>query len=402
MGKKKLIIIAFILLILIIIVILALGRTGNTTNKTQMHSSYTEFKSNSQKLIDYDENVVKYGNDVYFLDDLSSSIIKYDMKSKESQIVINFSDKTYSDRFFIRSNKLIFSYDNKTYYSDLNGENVTNFCDGTVIYIDDNSYIYISHDGKKDSLSIVSYNYKNFKTFPNTYYNLAKGRNVEYLKSMDNKVYVTSKNLDETISLLEIDIKNSQLTLVSRLSSENEKAMITKAYSDVIKGDGYYYFIVKEVMHSHFSEQDGACYLYSRNIKDSIEEYMSNNIGYHLAYDPKIRGEILFEEFNNDDVSNAQSEWLYITDRKVSNYSWNELVYGDVTSYFSIKDMNLYSQEGKIANLEIKEGYYNLERVIRLDDGYYFCIDGSNDHTWYRCDENGNNLEKMYEGKNAQ
>lgn len=74
MRRKILFLIAIALLVLISTLIIFIVRVDNSSSSTNITKSMT----NSKKVIDYGENVIRYGNYVYILDELSNSIIRYD------------------------------------------------------------------------------------------------------------------------------------------------------------------------------------------------------------------------------------------------------------------------------------------------------------------------------------
>ena len=392
LNRKKLIIVAVIIIILLLALIIILGTTRGMNKGNTNFAKQAEFKSNSEKLIDYDEPVMKYGNDIFILDKLSSSMIRYNLKNNTKSTVLDFDTTDVSEHFFIRSNKLIFSYYNTTFYSDLNGTNIQKLTNGEVVYIDDNIYIFISHKTSRDELYIVSYDNKTFRTTTNLSKNIANGRKIQYLKAEDKDIYFTSSNTNGSISLFKVDIKNDKTEIISTMSGISESDTLIYEFSDIVKDQENYYYVVKEL--SPTAREGNLLnytYLYLRSISSNNEEIFSEDVGLFLAYVPKHSDSILFEQY----TESGDRIWLN-NEFEQKAYTWQELKYGDVTSYFEIIGSSLFTNEKQLVNLGIDLSEYILEKVVRLDDGYYFLISNDEEHLWYHCAEDGNNLIKIY------
>ncbi|MBQ9314194.1 MAG: hypothetical protein IJ220_04220 [Clostridia bacterium] len=391
LNRKKLIIIAFFIIIALVILLIILGKT-NSMDRGNIHfAKQSEFKSNSEKLVDYGNVVMKYGNDIFILDKLSNSIIKHNTKDGTNSTVIHFENANYSEHFFIRSNQLIFSYDNATYYSDLNGNNIKKFTNGEIVYIDDDVYILISHKTSRDELYIVSYNNKTFRTTMELSHNIANAKTIQYLKSDGEMVYFTSINSNGKLSILEVDVKNSISKIITQMSKDSEYANTSYEISDILKDNEYYYYVVNEMTFTTYEEKIlNYSYIYQRNVSENYEEIMAEDVGPYLKYHPKEKDTVLYEQY----LESGDMIWQNMLHEETT-YSWKELAYGDVTNYFSLENSSVYRDKEKLADLGMDVSEYTLKNVIRLDDGYYFMIDNEYNHIWYHCGENGDNLVKI-------
>lgn len=391
LNKKTLIIIATIVLVIVIALIIALGKTSSMDKGNTNFIKQNEFKSNSKKLTDYDENVMQYGEDTYLLDKASKAI--YRINDRTIDKILQFNAEP-SEKFFIRSNKLIFSYGDVTYYSDLDGKNVAKLTNGEVNYIDDNVYMFISHQKSNDELYIISYDSKNFRATNEISSNIAYGSSIKYLKADGKNVYYTSVNSNNKLSILEVDIENRTAKLITKISKDSGYANMYFEVSDILKTKDGYYFVVNE-MTSTTNEDNifNYSYLYRRNIEENSEEIIDENVGPFLNYYSKVKDEIIYEKFDED----GNGIWQTSNELKQTNYEWEEFKYGNVTSHFDIEGTNLIKDGETFADFERDMEEYILEKVVRLDNGYYISVnDGIETTMWYHCDEDGNNMEELF------
>lgn len=390
LDKKKLIRLAIIIIIVVIALIIALGKTSSMDKGNTNFIKQNEFKSNSKKLVDYGENVMQFGDDTYLLDKASKSI--YRINNGLSKEVLHFNTEP-SEKFFIRSNKLIFSYDNTTYYSELDGSNVKKFTNGEVTYVDDDVYMFISHQTTKDELYITSYDNKTFRTTNEISSNLATGNSIKYLKNNDKKVYYTSISSNDKLAILEVDVESRLDKVVTRIPRNAGYAGMYYEISDILKVKDDYYFVANEMTFTT-NENDiwNYSYLYKRNIEDSSEEVIDENVGPYLYYYSKNKSELLYEKYDEE-----KSIWQIADGGKSTNFEWEELRYGDVTNYFSLQGSYLAKDGEDLANIGINTENYLLEKVVRLDNGYYFSIKDEYENTiWYYFNEIDSKLIKIF------
>lgn len=391
LNRKKLIIIAFFIIIILITLIIVLGMTRSMDKGNTNFAKQSEFKSNREKLVDYDEVVMKYGNDVFILDRLSNTLVKYSLKNNTKMTIVNFGNTNYSNHYFIRNNQLIFSYNNATYYSDLTGNNMKRLTNGEVVYMDDDVYMFISHQELKDELYIVSYDNKTFRTTNALSHNIANGKTIQYLKSEGDYVYFTSINDKGNLSIFEVDVKTSSTKVISVIPIDSEYETVDKEVSDITKNNEFYYYIIKEMSPTTYEGSFlNYSYLYVRGITENFEEICADNVGLYLARTPKNKERILFEQ-----ASESGDMIWKDTQFEETNYDWKELLYGDVTNYFEFENSNLLMDGQKFVEIKDSAIEYELKKVIRLDDGYYFLIANEYEHSWYHCTEKGENLVKM-------
>lgn len=392
MKKSRLILFAIFILIVLIAIITFIRKNDKPNNPNMMTQS-SEFEKNTEKLIDFDENVMRYGNNVYLLDEKRNLLLKYDPENSLTTIVHNFRNTNYCKRFFIRNNMLLFSYNNATYYSDLDGNGLSKMCNGEIVYINDDIYLYIIHNDSKDELYIASYDNKTFKTTMDIAKNLARGTSIEYLKSSDEDVFFTSSNSENEISLFEVDIKNSKVAVINKRSSNAPVEGHKLEYSNVIKTDDIYYYIIDEIAETTNEDVYVSSSLYGASRDYYFSELFADKVGKYLSYNKNNKNEVLYQKYNEKAESYV---WRTTSSLGDINTNWKNFLYGDVTTLFNIKGNSIYETGYEFVNINEDLSGYKIYKVVRLKNGFYFMLVNDNSSEWYFCKDNGKNLIKIY------
>jgi len=388
--KKKLIILAFLLFVILVALIIVLGTTKNMDRGNVNFLKDAEFQQNTKKLIEPDDVLLKYGNDVYILDEKSNSIIKYASNTGISSFIINLGSDSYK-KLFVRSNHLIFSSTNATYYSDLNGNNILKLTNGEVVYINDDIYLFVNHATSRDELYIISYNNKTFKSTTNLSNMIATGKRIKYLKADGNSIYFTSVNSQNDLIVFEVNIKDSNVRIITKRSAYDESENMTYQLSDILKDDENYFYVVEELI-STTNEQGllNYRYLYRRSINDSNEEIMDENVGPYLVWNAK-KSSIMYEIIEES----GNRVWQELGKFETSNDTWEQLKNGDVTEYFSIDGTTIHKENTMLVDLNMDLSDYQIVKVICIEGEYYFSIANEINQYWYHCDLEGNHLVKI-------
>lgn len=392
MKKGRLIFFAIIIIAVLTLSIYVLLRKDNPNNESIMAQS-SDFKGNTEQLVDFGANVIRYGKNVYFIDEKQNLLLKYNPEKNLTSIVCNFRNFKYGKRFFIRNNNLIFSYGNNTYYSDLDGYGFSKMCNGEVVYINNDIYLYILHGDSRDELYITSYDNTTLKQTLEVSKNIAKGTTIEYLKSSDDEVFFTSKNLDNTISLFEVDIKNSKVSVINKRDGNASAKGHRLEYSNVIKTDELYYYIVDEIAETTNEDAYVSSSLYVASKEYYYSEFYDNNVGKYLAYNKKNKNEIIYQKYDEN-----TKKYVWKNTGTVSNTisNWQSFLYGNVTSLFSINGTSIYENGYEFVDIGHDLSNYKISKVVRLRNGFYFMLENDNSSEWYFCKENSSNVLKLY------
>lgn len=378
-----------ILLVVIVLILIALIFVSNVNNKTPSQSNKTNYSKNKYTVYNQGGNILEYGDYTYFVDNNSNSIFRYDNQNFSATQIIKSSNGFY-EKLYIINNNLIFSTNNITYYIPLDDNSTgqyKKFVEGKVVYITEDLYIYINESNSANYLCIVSYDAETFTNTNKMFYTLAQGYNIEFLKQIDDTIYFTSTNSDESASLFEVDLKNYQTTLVVREFLENNEVNTYLKFHDVIKTDSVFYYVLSRNELTTSTEPNTRYYLYNRNIEYSYKEFSDQDVVPYLYKNPENSADILYQsytEYSDEPVWNAK-----ITD-------WRAFVYGDVTRLFSIDNSKLILDGETFVDLGRDYSSYEVKYALRMNDKYYILL--SNDtgfYTWYSCDEDGNNLIEM-------
>lgn len=389
MQKKKLYFIAFLLMVLLSGVIYYAVKSGNSNDAGIMVQS-SNFKSNKERLVDFGENVVKYGKMVYILDDISNYLLKYDSQNSLTSIVRSFDGYDYGKKFFIRNNKLIYSYNNATYYSDLDGNHQSKIIDGEIVFINDEIFIYIKHNTNRDELYITTYN--NLRPTNDFVHNLASGSDIKLLKASDDVVYFTCNNTENRTMLFQVDLKNSKVNVINMMQHESTENNTKKEYSNIIKTNNNLFYVVDEISLMTDSEQYERSYLYIASVDSYLTEFVSDNVLRYLAYNPNNKNQMIYLKLDDSLNKYVWKNALF----ENNTYNWRDFLYGDVTYFFSVNGTSIYRDGEELVDLNIDLSSYSLNKVVRLKDGYYFLLEGESDHMWYFCKEYGDKLTKIY------
>lgn len=378
-----------ILLVILIIILIALAVIMSLSAKPASQTSGTNYAKNKYTIYNQGGNVLEYGDYTFFVDNNSKSIFRYDNKNFSTMQIIK-SNNSFYEKLFIINNNLIFSTNGITYYISLedNSDNqYKKFVNGQIEYITEDLYIYVKEDNSANYLYISSYNSETFRGTNEMFYTLAQGYNIEFLKQIDDELYFTSTNSDDSVSLFEVDLKNYQTTLVVREFLEDNEVNTYLEFEDVEKTDSVYYYVLSRNELTTATLPNTRYYLYNRNIEYPYKEFSDQDVVPYLYKNSENSDDILYQSYTEYSV---EPVW------NVEVTNWKEFVYGDVTRFFSIDNSKLILDGEILVDLAQDFSEYEVKYALRMNDKYYILL--SNDaglYSWYSCSENGDNLSKI-------
>lgn len=375
-----------ILLVVIIIALLVLIVATNVNTQISPQSTQTNYSKNNYTVYNQGGNVLEYGDYTFFVDNNSKSIFRYDNKNSITTQIVKSQNSIY-EKLYIINNNLIFSTNNITYFIPINGGGYQKFVDGQTEYITEDLCVYLKESNTANYLYISSYDDETFRSTNQMFYTLAQGYNIKFLKKIDDELYFTSTNSDDSVSLFEVDLKNYQTTLVVREFLENNEVNTYLEFEDVEKTNSEFYYVLSRNELTTATLPNTRYYLYNRNIEYSYKELSREDVEPYLYKNSKDSDKILYQsytEYSVDPVWNVE-----VTD-------WKEFVFGDVTRFFSIDSSKLILDGETFAELDKNYSEYEVKYALRMNDKYYILL--SNDtglYSWYSCSEDGSNLNKM-------
>lgn len=389
MKKRKLLIILLILLIMLLALVFYFLR-DDTASKDTLNN---DFKSNYGTVYNQGRNVLKYQNEVFWADNISNSIIRYNTETNDSKVIASFKNYALNENMYIVNNNLIYSVDNTTYYMTLDTNNNAKFTDGKVVYINDELYIYILQQDSLQYLYITSYDNKNFRRTNSIFYNLAKGYNLKFLRESDGLLFFSSVNSDKSTSLFSVDLTNRKINMIIR-----EKSYVTDTsraeISDVLRfGDDIYYTVSSIFQTTESEELSDYHDLYIKPINGLFSEQVRREIEPYLFIDKdKVFYGRLDEETN-------QYVWeaMFEDDEKLDN--WIERVNGDISKYYLLENSKLYFNDKELIDLGTSYSEYYLKHAEYCDDSIYFVISKDTSCAYFKVKLDGSELVKIYEKK---
>lgn len=375
-----------ILLVVIIIALLVLIVATNVNTQTSPQSNQTNYSKNNYTVYNQGGNVLEYGDYTFFVDNNSKSIFSYDNKNSITTQIVKSQNSIY-EKLYIINNNLIFSTNNITYFIPINGGEYQKFVDGQTEYITEDLCIYVKESNAANYLYISSYDAETFRSTNQMFYTLAQGYNIKFLKQIDDELYFTSTNSDDSVSLFEVDLKNYQTTLVVREFLENNEVNTYLEFEDVEKTNSEFYYVLSRNELTTATLPNTRYYLYNRNIEYSYKELSREDVEPYLYKNSKNSDKILYQSYTEYSVEPVWND-------EVTN--WKEFVYGDVTRFFSIDNSKLILDGETFVELDKNYSEYEVKYALRMNDKYYILL--SNDtglYSWYSCSEDGSNLNKM-------
>lgn len=379
MRKKRI-----ILLIVLLVVLIVLAIATSLSSKPASQTGGTNYTKNKYTIYNQGENVLEYGDYTFFVDNSSKSIFRYDNKNFTTTQIIK-SKNSFYEKLFVINNNLIFSTDNITYYIPVDGGEYKKFFDGRIEYITEDLYIYVKEDNSANYLYISSYDATTFRSTNQMFYTLAKGYNIKFLKQLENILYFTSTNSDDSVSLFEIDLKDYKTTLIVREFLEDNEINTYLEFEDVEKTDTEIYYVLSRNELTTATEPNTRYYLYTRNIEYAYKEFCVADVVPYLYKNSD--DEVLYQRYTEYSV---EPVW----NSEITN--WEEFIYGDVTRFFEIDNSNLMLDDEKFITLSENYSGYKVKYVLRINGKYYILL--SNDaglYTWFSCNEDGSNLKEI-------
>lgn len=394
MGKRRLLIIfAFSIILIIILLVFVTQR-----NYSPYDPETGKFEENITEVFNQGSDFLQYENDLYFVDRQTSSIIKYNTKDNVSRSIIRMSDYGIGDKLYIISNKLIFNVGNNTYYSDLDGQKVSKFLSGNILYINDDVYIYILNDNSAQHLYITSYDNATFYRTNELFFNLANGYKIRYLKQIGDVLFFESRNTDNSLTLFSIDLKEFKTKIINNRQEIEKTDYVYSEFADIAMSENNLYFSFSNIEKTTDGEEGVISNeIYFQELNYGVSDFLVSNVEKNL-YIVKNEDnlEVVYEKYNEL----TQKYELYSVSNELVSYNWEDVVFGETGKYFSYDNSIIYKENLEFIALNSEYFDYEIKSVRHYENYYYILL--SNDlgsHVWFGCDEKGSELKKIYEWK---
>lgn len=403
MKRRTILLIALAVMIVLLGVLLYVPRKKNLDAQKEKEEIIAGEK-NVAEVFNQAENILSYNGYTFIVDSEKNAIIRYSEKENQGKQIIYATNETIGNQLFVMGNKLIFNVGKNTYYSDLDGNNSSKITDGNIVYMDNDVYVYILQDKDSQYVCITSYNNKNLTRTTDTFFNIAKGNDIRYLKEYDKVLFFYSYNTNKTTTLFSVDLNKSESTvLINSPTAINDSKY---KYVDIAKiGDIAYLLEVSYQVSTNIETYaDNALYYVSMDA--IVSELYAQNIKplRIFANDKKL----YFKQYNSD---TNQYEWTYrgydkdnkyvvsdagILDKDSKEY-WSNTLYGDLTELFTLESGELKMDGVLFTTLD---GYYKnatLRYAGLFTNEVYILVNQSGKNIWFRFDNDGSNPKKIYE-----
>ena len=404
MKRRTILLIALAVMIVLLGVLLYVPRKKNLDAQKEREEAITGEK-NVAEVFDQAENILSYNGYTFIVDTEKNAIIRYYEKENQGKQIIYATNEEIGNRLFVMGNKLIFNVGENTYYSDLDGSNSSKITDGNIVYMDNDVYVYILQDEDSQYVCITSYNNKNLTRTADTFFNIAKGNDIRYLKEIDKVLYFYSYNINKTTTLFSVDLNKSETAIL--MNSLTEISDVKYRPIDIAKSDDTLYLLIASYQVSTNIETYAENNLYSIYSDSIVSELYAQNIK------PQKRvftnnDKLIFKEYSD---TTKQYEWKltgydkdgkYIVKKaevleKGSEEYWTNSLYGSLTELFTLE-----SGELKIDGLSFTtlNNYYKnatLRYVGLFTDKIYVLVNQNGKNIWFRFDKDGSNPKKIYE-----
>lgn len=389
MKKRTLLTILLFLLIIFLVFLLIFGRED--TNEIDDPAN-VNFESNQGEVFNQGESVLKYQDNIFLIDNLSNSIVKYNTKNDNSSVISRFNNYSYNDNMYIVNNKLLYSINNLTYFMSLDTLKSEKFTDGNLVYIDDEIYMYILQEDSLQYLYVTSYDGTSFRRTNDIFYNLAKGYKINYLKESNGLIFFSSVNSDDSTTLFSVNLENYEITLVARetnYTTDTSRGVIV----DAVKFENDIYFTVANIFSTTETELISDYDLYVRPIDSTFSEFLRGNVDPYLL---TIDNELIYGKFNSE---SDKYEWeILYEDGTFEN--WFKYVKGDISRYFTFEDLKLYFNGKELRTFEEIYSDFSISYATYCDEKIYILFEnGSLAHVWFSFNVDGSEFNKIYETK---
>lgn len=382
--RRALIALLVLIIFLLVLIIIFLNR-----NNERDDSNVNDFQTNKGTVYNQGQSVLKYQDYIFLIDELANSIIRYDIQDNVSHLVAATQGYKFDDTMYIVNNKLVYSNNNVTYYSDADKLSRSKFTDGRIVYINDDIYIYILQEEDLQYLYITSYDNTNFRKTNELFYNLAKGYQINYLKESGGLLFFTSINSDQSITLFTVDLKNSEVTLIARETSYASDTSRGEIVEAVRHGNDIYY-IVAEYQKMTNGESLAGYDLMIRPIDAAFSEFVNSDIEPHLFV---VDDELYLGKYDSE---TSKYSWK-TTFSEVPLDNWIDKIHGDISKYFKFKNSKLYFNEEELITLNNVYLDYTIAKVVYCDDAVYVLLEKDSSYVWISCKMDGSEFTNIYE-----
>ena len=403
MKRRTILLIALAAMIVLLGVLLYVPRKKNLDAQKEKEEIIAGEK-NVAEVFNQAENILSYNGYTFIADSEKNAIIRYSEKENQGKQIIYATNETIGNQLFVMGNKLIFNVGKNTYYSDLDGNNSSKITDGNIVYMDNDVYVYILQDEDSQYVCITSYNNKNLARTADTFFNIAKGNDIRYLKEIDKVLYFYSYNTNKTTTLFSVDLNSSETTIL--MNSLTEISDVKYRPIDIAKGDDTLYLLIASYQVSTNIETYAESTLYSIYSDSIVSELYAQNVK------PRKRvftdnAKLIFKEYND---TTKQYEWKltgydkdgkYVVKKaeileKGNKEYWTNTLYGDLTDLFTLENGELKMDGLLFTTLENDYKNSTLKYAGLFSDKVYVLINQSGKNIWLRFDNDGSNPKKIY------
>ena len=404
MKRRTILLIALAVMVVLLGVLLYVPRKKNLDTQKEKESVLNGEK-NVAKVFNQGENIISYNNYTFIVDTERNSIIRYSEKENSGKQVIYATNEVIGKQLFIMGNKLIFNVAQNTYCSNLDGSNSIKLIDGNIVYMNDEVFVYILQDTTAQYVCITSYSNSNLSRTNDTFFNLAKGNDIKFLKEYDKVLFFYSHNTNETTTLFSVDLNNSKSNVLINLPTKGDDERYD--FVDIAKIEDIVYPLQATYQISTDHETYSSNTVYLAYIDKVVWENYATNIKPLRVF---TDGKKLFAKEYSRDTN--QYEWFYrkydpkddiyveekldVLDKNSKEY-WPNVLYGDLTELFTLENGELKMDGLSFTTLENDYKNSTLKYAGLFSDKVYVLINQSGKNIWLRFDNDGSNPKKIYE-----
>lgn len=404
MKRRTILLIALVTMLVLLGALLYVPRKKNLDTQREKESVLNGEK-NVAKVYNQGENIISYNNYTFIVDTEKNSIIRYSEKENSGKQVIYATNEIIGKQLFIMGNKLIFNVAQNTYCSNLDGSDSIKLIDGNIVYMNDDVFVYILQDTTAQYVCITSYSNSNLNRTNDTFFNLAKGNDIKFLKEYDKVLFFYSHNTNGTTTLFSVDLNNSKSNVLINLPTKGDVERYD--FVDIAKIGDVVYPLQATYQISTDYETYASNTVYLANIDKVVwENYATNIKPLRVFTDGK---KLFVKEYNSD---TNQYEWFYrkydpkndsyteeklgVLDKNSKEY-WTNTLYGDLTDLFTLENGELKMDGLEFADLDDSYKDATLKYAGLFSDKVYFLVNQNGRNIWLRFDSDGSNLKEFYE-----
>lgn len=404
MKRRTILLIALVTMFVLLGVLLYVPRKKNLDTQKEKESVLNGEK-NVAKVFNQGENIISYNNYTFIVDTERNSIIRYSEKENSGKQVIYATNEAIGKQLFVMGNKLIFNVAQNTYCSNLDGSNSIKLIDGNIVYMNDEIFVYILQDTTAQYVCITSYSNSNLSRTNNTFFNLAKGNDIKFLKEYDKVLFFYSHNTNGTTTLFSVDLNNSKSNVLINLPAQSDDERYD--FVDIVKIENIVYPLQATYQISTDHETYASNTLYLAYIDKVVWENYATNVKPLRVF---TDGKKLFVKEYSDDTN--QYEWFHrkydpeddiyieeklgVLDQNSKEY-WTNTLYGDLTDLFTLENGELKMDGLSFTTLENDYKNSTLKYAGLFSDKIYILINQNGKNIWFRFDKDGSNPKEIYE-----